>query len=169
MLLTDVSETTDSSDWFWAPFNSAVFKRVEDVGEGWDGPGWDCWMTDKCVVFCWYNGIWWVKEKHLLFEEHFRYHAKNNIPHILGVGYVEGLQGPVQYFSCPQEQQKRCIWLDHLHTVSVKPSSRQTSSVGSLPNHWIFKSNIVQRSLHTFCYLDRDRSIFLIVWCYCSS
>lgn len=63
MLLTDINETTDSSDWIWIPFNSADFKRIEDVGEGWDGPSWDSWMTDKGVVFCWLDGMWWVKEK----------------------------------------------------------------------------------------------------------
>lgn len=170
MLLTDINATTDSSDWLWAPFHSADLKRVEDIGEGWDGPSWDSWMTDKGVVFGWLNGIWWVKEKKkLVFEEHFRYHAKTNIPQILAVGCIEDSWGPVQYFLFPQEQQKHWLWFDHLHTLSIKLSSRQKSSVRSLPNHWIFRSNIVQHLLHTSCYLDCCRSGFLTVWSHHSS
>lgn len=80
MLLTDINETTNSSERLWAPFHSADFKRVEAGGEEWDGPNWDSWMTDKGVVFCWSTGIWRVKEKKPGFEELFRYHAKTNIP-----------------------------------------------------------------------------------------
>lgn len=141
LLLTDISETTD-----WRLLLSADFTR--------------CWwgmrgsllrqLDDRqgCSVLLVGRHMVGESKKQLSFEEHFRYRAKKTgFPKFLGLD-VQRIMHPVEYF-CFLQEQKLWLWLEHLHTVFVKPSSRQKSSVTSFPKHWIFRSDLVQHSFHT--------------------